>query len=131
MSIKPVRPHSEACSVWLSINLLNEIRKKTMSGNVFYIPETPKEAASMERSRRTIARSRYMAWDSPLPPSLVHVASVSMLSVDVKRCGLTVKAWRGGARHGASPWLKEERSGQFNPNKLHLEVGKCRVQRRL
>lgn len=37
----------------------------------------------------------------------------------MKRRGLAVK---GGARHGASPGSKRERSGKFNPHKLHLEV---------
>lgn len=30
MSIKPVRPHSEACNVWLRVNLLKETKRNNV-----------------------------------------------------------------------------------------------------
>lgn len=67
MSIKPVRPHSGACNVWLRIDLLKEIRG-TLSGNQLKF-QNPKETASMATSPRTTERSLYGIW----PPRVFFV----------------------------------------------------------
>lgn len=93
MSIKPVRLRSKACHVCLRTDLLTEIRI-TLSGEKkqFELQNHPKESAYGGISARTAERT---LWPHPV---------FGILSVDVKRCGLkSLKAQRGGARHGASP----------------------------
>lgn len=63
MSIKPVRPHSGACNVWLRINLFKEIRG-TMSGNQFKFQNPKRNRIYGDISPHHSAQP--MAWDGLL-----------------------------------------------------------------
>lgn len=56
----------------------------------------------METSLRTAAHGAWRTARHGMASSCV-LRLFPILSADVKRCGLTVKARGGGARHGASP----------------------------